>query len=187
MFSDVVGCFKSTNAIYPKMPNLCTVTVFVKLHKIYLNDRIFMPLHRYACCQMSVIAADSGLWTHEVREVISSLSRHETSRVGKPSDVLNVGVKLRRIRFQHNVDQSRQKVISTRWTFRPGLSQSLEYELAAAYDECQLVLWRVLRIHFNYRCKTWHRDGVRNTVEQNSSIFFLIWICLLPPAMACGQ
>jgi len=44
--------------------------------------------------------------THKVSEVISRLSRHKTSWVGKPSDVLNIGIELRWIRFQHDVDES---------------------------------------------------------------------------------
>ena len=33
----------------------------------------------------------------------------------------------------------------------------------------------------------WYEDSVDNTVEENSNIFTLVWMCWLPSSRACGQ
>lgn len=86
---------------------------------------------------------------HQISEVVTILSSHESARVTEASDILDVGLQSGGVSFQHNVYQRGEEVIC-RCRLLLADFDGVEDVLAAASDACQLVLGHALRIHFNH-------------------------------------
>ena len=54
-----------------------------------------------------------SLCTHEISEEISCLSTHETTGVGKPRNIQDVGLEKGRIRLENYVDEGGKKFVGT--------------------------------------------------------------------------
>lgn len=92
----------------------------------------------------------SMYWSsHQISEVVTILSSHESAGVAEAGDILDVGLQSRRVCFQHNVDERGEEVIRRRSLFLADFD-GVEDVLAAASDARQLVLRHALRIHFNH-------------------------------------
>ena len=87
--------------------------------------------------------------SHQVSEVVTILSSHESAGVAEAGDILDVGLQSRRVCFQHDVDERGEKVVSRRSLFLADFD-GVEDVLAATSDARQLVLGHTLRIHFNH-------------------------------------
>lgn len=51
---------------------------------------------------------------HQISEVVTILSGHESAGVAKAGDVLDVGLQSWRVCFQHNINECREKVVCRR-------------------------------------------------------------------------
>lgn len=94
---------------------------------------------------------------HQVSEVVSILSGHESAGVAEASDVLDVGLQSRRVRLQHDVDERGEEVVRWRRLSRAGFD-GVEDVLAAAGDARQLVFGHALRVHLDHiwsRAEIW--------------------------------
>lgn len=80
---------------------------------------------------------------HQISEVVTILSGHESAGVAEAGDVLDVGLQSWRICFQHNVDECGQEVVCRRSLFLADFN-SVKDVFTATSDACQLVLWHKL-------------------------------------------
>lgn len=81
--------------------------------------------------------------THQVGEVVRLLSSHQPAGVAIASDVLDVGLKPRRVGLEHNVNERREEVVS-RGGLVFGALDGAEDVLTAAFDASKFVLWNLL-------------------------------------------
>ena len=80
---------------------------------------------------------------HQISEVVTILSGHESAGVAKTGDVLDVGLQSWRVGFQHDVNECGEEVICRRSLFLAHFN-SVEDVLTAAGYAGQLVLGHTL-------------------------------------------
>lgn len=118
--------------------------------------------------------------THQVGEVVCLLASHQPAGITEASDVLDVGLKPRRVGLEHNVNKCRQEVVG--WG---GLIFSApdgaEDVLTAAFDASKLVLRHLLWVHFNDVSKKKERKkGLYTIKSQYLGYFKPFWNHLSP-------
>lgn len=91
------------------------------------------------------------VWTHQVREVISILSCHESWGVAEACDVLDVGLQSWRVCFQYDIDEGGQEVVCRSWLVLSD-SDGIEDMLAATGDARQFIPGHTLGVHLNDIC-----------------------------------
>lgn len=102
---------------------------------------------------MTNASACTVIWiSHQVSEVVSILSGHQPAGVAEASDVLDVGLKPRRVCLQYNVNECRQEVVS-RGRLILGDLDSAEDVFAAACDARKFVPGNPLGVHLNDICQ----------------------------------
>ena len=91
--------------------------------------------------------------TDQVGEVVSILSTHQPAGVTEASDVLDVGLKSRRVRLEHDVNERREKVISGGRLILGDLNGT-EDVFTAACDAQKFFPRNPLRVHLDDICKS---------------------------------
>lgn len=80
---------------------------------------------------------------HQISEVVTILSGHQSAGVAEAGDILDVGLQSWRVCFQHNVDERGEEVICGRCLFLADFD-GVEDVLAATSDARQLLLGHAL-------------------------------------------
>lgn len=84
--------------------------------------------------------------TDQVGEVVPVLSSHQPAGVAESCDVLNVGLKPRRVSLEHDVNESRKEVVGRRRLVFSD-PDGAEDVFAATCDAGKLIPGNPLRVH----------------------------------------
>lgn len=103
--------------------------------------------------------------TDQVGEVVSVLSGHQPAGVAEAGDVLDVGLKSRRVGLEHDVNESWEEVVS-RGRLLLGDPNGAEDVFTAARDAPKFVPGNPLRVHLNDIC---NKRTCKNTVFINAA------------------
>lgn len=112
--------------------------------------------------------------THQVGEVVRLLASHQPAGITEASDVLDVGLKPRRVGLEHNVNKRRQEVVG-RGGLIFGAPDGAEDVLTAAFDASKLVLRHLLRVHFNDVSGKERKKGLYTIKSQYLAYFKQFW------------
>jgi len=90
--------------------------------------------------------------SHQIREIIARLARHQLVRQGEPRDETQVGLQQRRVDLDHGVDERWQEIVGTGRLALFGNSQRVQQRFAAAHNARQFLVTTLFTVHVDHFC-----------------------------------